>query len=317
MRFWDVGSGSELAVLKGHAKPITSVAFMPGGNQLAAANRDGTIRLWSVAEAREVAAWLAETPEIAALAFSPDGRTLATGGANGDVTFWDVGTRKEWNSLEAHSKQITALAFSPSGEFLATASDDSSLKLWDCITGQMVHNLVGHSTEVTAATFTPDGHTILSAGLDQLVRVWYVESGVLRGTLGFAPDDGPRSGAEPIPGTTPVGKSSAALLAAAGSDPRIQLWNVTDPQSASNAPPVVSFSGHTLDVNAVAFSPDGAFLASASADKTIRIWNIESEKNIAAITGHAGEVTALRVRPERPADRQWFVGRAHQVLGRV
>ena len=54
--------------------------------------------------------------------------------------------------------------------------------------------------------------------------------------------------------------------------------------------------GHTNEVNAVAFSPDGKLLASSSRDETIRLWDTQT-----------GE--CLRVlRPDRPYERMKIAG---------
>ena len=52
-------------------------------------------------------------------------------------------------------------------------------------------------------------------------------------------------------------------------------------------PTVLTLTGHTGLVNAVAMTPDGRCAISASADYTLRVWDIESGISIAAFTGES------------------------------
>ena len=68
----------------------------------------------------------------------------------------------------------------------------------------------------------------------------------------------------------------ASLVASAGEDNMIKLWNLTDNT-------VRTLIGHTGRVNSVAFSSNGEMLASVSDDRTIKLWNVHNQQNTATL----------------------------------
>ena len=56
-----------------------------------------------------------------------------------------------------------------------------------------------------------------------------------------------------------------------------ELWDVATGQHKEN------LTGHTGNVNSVAFSPDGQTLASGSSDNTIRLWKLTSPGTPSAV----------------------------------
>jgi len=314
VRVWDIAAGCELRTIRTGIKNLHCLAFSPDGEMLATAGADGRARFWKVVDGSLIADLCGRTAAIHAIAYTPDGRTLASGDENGLVTFWDVATRQEWNNLESQSGTLTGIAFSPDGQTIATSGHDGRVKLWDSITGHCTHELQSHQGQAVGVVFSPDGQTVISAGTDQIIRAWYVENGQLRGTICKSKDSMTGDGlgfdidisAGPIELRSGRTLRQPLVLAASSSDGRIRLWDVANPASVRGEPARI-FVGHALDVNAIAFSPDGSRLASASGDKVAIVWETSSGQPLTKLAGHDAEVAAVAFSPdgERIATGGW------------
>lgn len=87
-----VQAAPQILVERGHSAGIEAMAFAPGGEILASASQDGSIRLWNAAGSWQSTLLNKEGAgeAITALAFSPDGAYLAAGGRTGKVYLWPV-----------------------------------------------------------------------------------------------------------------------------------------------------------------------------------------------------------------------------------
>ena len=48
VRLWDVSTGKQLQVFKGHTKAVNAVAYSPEGRRFLSGGDDRTIRLWAL-----------------------------------------------------------------------------------------------------------------------------------------------------------------------------------------------------------------------------------------------------------------------------
>ena len=95
-RLWDVATGQELLVLRGHASEVTTVALLsdgPGLRVLTGSN-DKTAKVWAVTGldrqpiGKELLALKGHTRGLTSVAFAPDGRAALTAAHDGLTILW-------------------------------------------------------------------------------------------------------------------------------------------------------------------------------------------------------------------------------------
>lgn len=190
---------------------ITSLAFSPDGQTLAAASGYGIVRLWNLQDG--TLQGRLSTMGNPRVTYAPDGNTLAVWG--GLVQFWQPGTHTLLATLENHfeasdiilspdmqqlfflndryvqqwfitqnqmrrlyglSDWGTSLALAPDGQTFATGASNSDVWLWEIATGRPIR-LLGHNDSawgVAGLLFFPDGQNIVSAAHDDGIHQWDV-----------------------------------------------------------------------------------------------------------------------------------------------
>ena len=94
IRLWDGRTGRALGLpWRGHAGPVTRVAFTPDGSRVLSGGKDGSVRLWDVVSGLQLGeAWQGSAggTEVTGIAIRPDGLSAATADGDGTPRLWPM-----------------------------------------------------------------------------------------------------------------------------------------------------------------------------------------------------------------------------------
>ncbi|HEV3076164.1 MAG TPA: hypothetical protein VHB47_17215 [Thermoanaerobaculia bacterium] len=310
-------------VLRGYGDAVRALAVAPNGWQAFSGSEDGKVRAFDLrrpeAPAAVVGSWGAG---IRALALDAAGNLLAAGGAGGEVRAWDLrkagapprqlappvapGGDSGRAEAAAGGKDraagaviFSSLAFQPEARLLAAGAADGTVRLWDLDQGVAARLDTG-GKKVLAVAFSPDGR-LLAAGLGQ-------QGGALLWDMrrqGDPPGKACRDREVRALAFSPSGK----VLACGTGQGDVQLRNPSGPREAGDDLPgpaardaprkEIVVPGPATAINAVRFSPDGAWLATGSSDGSVRLWSLggKSAEPI-VLQGHESWVWALVYSPD-------------------
>lgn len=182
---------------------------------------------------------------------------------------------------------VTAMEYSPDGSILAVAIY-GKVELREVESGRVLRTLKTGEGKVNAVHFSPDGESIVVAtgtsGLLGVAILFETESGKPVRRFGKESHHDILFDAEFSP--------DGSLLATAGYDRVIRLWDVVSGKYLRNFP---SHNGAVYDL---AFSPDGKVLASASGDFTGKIWNVGTGERLDTLNQPQAEQFRIDFTPD-------------------
>jgi WD40 repeat protein len=187
--------------------------------------------------------------------------------------------KKSWNMEVTDFPSMKAMAsakvggISRSGAITADGKlvafgRENDIQLYDVDAKKMVGALKGHTYYPEAMAFTPDGKTLVSGSCDRTLIVWNIAERKLvhalegQGRTVAAVAISPNGRVAATCGTDRCREPCQAPV----QPPLILFWDIRSGEE------LAGYSGHDVDGQALAFSPDGKRLASGLNDGTTIVW---------------------------------------------
>ncbi|MCP4698379.1 MAG: hypothetical protein GY862_16230 [Gammaproteobacteria bacterium] len=269
LKLWDAATGAELMTLNGHTDSVVTAAFSPDGMRIVSVQNcswdfssqsytDCNLKLWDAATGAELMTLRGHTSHVKAAAFSPDSTRIVSGSSDTALKLWDAATGAELMTLNGHTFGVNTTAFSPDGARIVSGGK-YGLKVWDAAMGAELITLAGDRYDVNTAAFSPDGTRIVFGfGRRGGLKVWDAATGAELKTLGH---DAPDYDYYSALWTMPVSPDGARTISFENYDYNMfdNTLKVWDTVSGAE---LMTLKGHTEQIAAAAFSPDGARIVS-------------------------------------------------------
>jgi len=259
----------------------------PDGKWLAIAGSDGTVHVLSLGAENVLKTWKAHEGAITALAFRSDSAELMTAADDHQLKLWGAGPWNQTATVEMPARTLTAACALGDGRRFAVGDSKGRIVVWNVDTMDAPTAIVegpesdGAAAAIVDMVTASDGSVIYAATRGHSVRVLSTDNGEVRYTID-------------VPGNINglAISSDGAVLATAGEDQQVRLWNAADGQPAGQ--PVLA--GFAAPVVSLAFA-DQRQLVAGSSDGRVVVFDITTGIATQAFSRHEGAVAFAAVLP--------------------
>ncbi|KAM7353387.1 transducin beta like ebi [Cochliomyia hominivorax] len=289
--------GGSAATAPSTAQTVTPSATTSGAGSTAGAGNVEAMEIDSDIEipASKATVLRGHESEVFICAWNPSRDLLASGSGDSTARIWDMSDAmsspnqlvlrhciQKGGAEVPSNKDVTSLDWNCDGTLLATGSYDGFARIWKT-DGSLASTLGQHKGPIFALKWNKRGNYILSAGVDKTTIIWDASTGMC--TQQFSFHNAP---------ALDVDWQNNNSFASCSTDQRIHVCRL------GTEVPIKTFKGHTNEVNAIKWCPQGKLLASCSDDMTLKIWCMNRDKCCHDLQAHSKEIYTIKWSPTGP-----------------
>ncbi|XP_033005894.1 autophagy-related protein 16-1 isoform X2 [Lacerta agilis] len=260
VKLWEVcGEKCELkGSLTGSNAGITSIEFDSAGSYLLAASNDFASRIWTVDDHRLRHTLTGHSGKVLSAKFLLDNARIVSGSHDRTLKLWDLRSKVCIKTVFAGSSCNDLVC---TEQCVMSGHFDKKIRFWDirseCVVQEM--ELLGR---ITALDLNPERTELLTCSRDDLLNIIDLRVSAIKQTFN-AP--GFKCGSD---WNRAVFSPDGNYVAAGSADGSLYIWNVL----TGKVERILS-KHHSNSINAVAWSPSGAYVVSVDKGNKAVLWS--------------------------------------------
>lgn len=292
IHLWKLSNKKKITTLKGHTKPVWSLAFSQDGKLLVSGGDDNAVKLWDIENSICRYSMTEHKGIVRSVGFSPIGNSIVSGSWDKTVKIWNL-NGVCLKTLTNHTGWVRTVKFSNNGKLLASAgidnSNGSNIYIWNTDNYSLLAVIKeAHEKSIFHLDFNLYDNFLASGGADNDVKIWdltNLDNVKLYDTL--------KSHENEVHNVifTPDNK----YLFSCGQDKTIKVWEINNERFNLKQ----TLKGHTSWVWALAYCLNETILLSGSADQSVKFWDINKGICISTIQGKTDWVLSLAFKSDK------------------
>ncbi|XP_046854980.1 cilia- and flagella-associated protein 52-like [Xenia sp. Carnegie-2017] len=273
-----------------HYEKVFDVVFPHAYSDVFVTSSKNDIRVWNTKTSKELLRITVSNMDCNAVVVSVDGKSIISGWSDNKIRAYSPQTGKLIYTInDAHNKGVTAIATTSDGEHIISGGGEGQVRVWivSPLIQKMEEAMKEHKGSVTCIKVRKNDQECVTASTDGSCIIWDLQrfvrnqvifANTLFKAICYRPDE--------------------CQIITAGTDRKIAYWETFDGSQIRELEGSKSGSIEGLDI-----SSDGIYLVTGGADKLIKVWKYEEGSVTHIGEGHSGDITRLRICP----NRQWIV----------